>query len=70
MNEKILLKSKKTIYACECLKLKENDLIQAARDYNLNSIENVTDHYKITWGCGDCFEDIQLLLDSVCFHNK
>ncbi len=50
-------------YICQCLKISEDDMRQAITDRKLTTFEAVTEHFQTSWACGDCFDDIQAVID-------
>jgi NifU-like protein len=52
-------------YICECLKITELEMKQAISENNLKTFEEVTDYFRTTWACGDCFNNIKATIDEI-----
>ncbi len=50
---------------CECFGVTDNEIEQAIRENNLNSVEEVTNYTKAGGGCGGCHDEIQKIIDRV-----
>ncbi len=52
-------------HICECLKITEFEMKQAISENNLKTFEEVTDYFRTTWACGDCFNDIKAAIEEI-----
>jgi len=49
---------------CKCFSVTEKQILNAIKDNNLHSVEEVTNYTKAGGGCGNCKKDIQTILDN------
>jgi NifU-like protein len=49
---------------CECFGVTEKEILQAVRENNLTSVEEVTNYTKAGGGCGNCHQAIQQIIDN------
>lgn len=61
--------SKKDKMICSCFSVTENQILNAIKENNLKTLEEVTNYTKAGGGCGHCKSDIQAILDNF-YHVK
>lgn len=59
---------KKDKLICKCFSVTENQILNAIKENNLKTVENVTNYTKAGGACGQCKGAIQIILDK--FYNK
>lgn len=50
---------------CECFDVTDLEIIDAVKQNNLETAEDVTDYLKAGGGCGNCIEKIEEIIESV-----
>jgi len=50
---------------CECFDVTDLEIINAVKQNNLETAEDVTDYLKAGGGCGNCIEKIEEIIESV-----
>ncbi len=50
---------------CECFDVNDLEIIDAVKNNNLETVEDVTDYLKAGGGCGNCIEKIEEIIQSV-----
>ena len=50
---------------CECFGVTEGEIVDAIKQNNLTTLEQVTDYTKAGGGCGSCHERIEAILEEV-----
>ena len=50
---------------CECFDVSDLEIIDAVKNNNLETVEDVTDYLKAGGGCGNCIEKIEEIIQSV-----
>ncbi len=50
---------------CECFDVSDLEIIDAVKQNNLETVEDVTDYLKAGGGCGNCIEKIEEIIQSV-----
>jgi len=53
---------------CECFGVTDKQIEDVVRAHDLKTVADVTDYIKAGGGCGNCHEDIQMVIDKV--YNK
>lgn len=60
--------SKKDKLICQCFSVTENQILNAIKENNLKTVEEITNYTKAGGACGRCKGDIQTILNK--FYNK
>lgn len=70
LHEDVISASKKDKLICTCFSVTEKQIINAIKENNLKTLEDVTNYTKAGGACGHCKENIQHIIDEFYAEKK